>query len=249
MKFTGKVFMILAVFFLIAGSVTADTLTLNDGQVINGNFVGKSDTEITFEVGGQQLKFPTSSVKNISMGPGTAAPAAPAAPAAQAAPPAPVAATVAAGTSLMIKLQSTLDTKKHGSGHQFSANLEGNLMAGSAIVAPAGAIVYGVVEGSKKSGRLAGQSELKLTLTKINVNGQLKPIVTNRIQATSEKAGQQTVKRTARAAAVGGLIDGKDGARTGAKVGVGASVLAGGSAVVIPAGTLLEFRLQAPFTP
>ena len=54
MKFTGKVFIILAVFFLIVGSVTADTLTLNDGQVINGTFVGKSDTEITFAVGGQQ---------------------------------------------------------------------------------------------------------------------------------------------------------------------------------------------------
>ena len=149
----------------------------------------------------------------------------------------------------MIKLQSTLDTNKHGSGHRFSASLEGNLMAGSAIVAPAGATVYGVIEGSKKSGRVAGQSELMLTLTEINVNGQLKPIVTNRIKAVSDKAGKETVKRSARGAAIGGLIDGKSGAQKGAAVGLGASVLAGGSKVVIPAGTLLEFRLQAPFTP
>ena len=248
MKFTGKVFIILAVFFLVAGSVTADTLTLKDGQVIQGKLVEKTDQAVKFDMGGQVLSFPMSAVQSISFG-APAAPTAPTAPAAQAAPPPPAAATVAAGTSLMIKLQNTLDTNKHGSGYRFSASLEGNLMAGSAIVAPAGATVYGVIEGSKKSGRLAGQSELKLTLTEINVNGQLKPIVTNRIQAVSEKAGKNTVKRSARGAAIGGLIDGKDGAQKGAAVGLGASILAGGSKVVIPAGTLLEFRLQAPFTP
>ena len=35
--------------------------------------------------------------------------------------------------------------------------------------------------------------------------------------------------RTARAAAIGGLIDGSSGARTGAKVGLGASIITGGA--------------------
>lgn len=39
------------------------------------------------------------------------------------------------------------------------------------------------------------------------------------------------------------MIDGSSGARTGAKVGVGAAILSGGNKAQIPAGTLLEFSL------
>ena len=42
---------------------------------------------------------------------------------------------------------------------------------------------------------------------------------------------------------VGALADGSSGARTGAKVGLGAAVLTGGNQAQIPAGTLLEFSL------
>jgi hypothetical protein len=65
----------------------------------------------------------------------------------------------------------------------------------------------------------------------------------------TENTAKKTVGTTARAAAVGGLIDGKSGARTGAKVGVGVSVLTSGNQINIPAGTMLEISLAAPFTP
>lgn len=43
---------------------------------------------------------------------------------------------------------------------------------------------------------------------------------------------------------IGGLVDGSDGARTGAKVGAGAAILTKGEQINIPAGTIMETRLK-----
>jgi hypothetical protein len=243
--FTGVLLLAVAVG---APSAWADTLTLKDGQVIQGLLVERNETAVKFKVGGvggQELSFPMSAVQDISFG----APAAPAAP-----PPAPAPAaagnvTVSAGMPMVVKLQEAIDSRKHKANHKFTATLEGDLVSGGVVVAPKGSVVYGVIASAKRSGRLRGQTELVLTLTEINVNDQLKPIVTSKIKASGGKTGKQTVGRAARGAAVGGLADGKDGAETGAKVGLAMSVLGGSGDIAIPQGTLLEFRLEAPFTP
>ncbi|MBW2220378.1 MAG: hypothetical protein JRF40_12965, partial [Deltaproteobacteria bacterium] len=67
--------------------------------------------------------------------------------------------------------------------------------------------------------------------------------------AVTDNTAKNTVGKTARFAAIGALADGKKGARTGAKVGVGVSVLTSGNQINIPAGTLLDFTLAAPLTP
>jgi hypothetical protein len=58
-----------------------------------------------------------------------------------------------------------------------------------------------------------------------------------------------TVGKTAWGAAIGALADGRDGARTGAKIGLGMAVLSAGKSVNIPSGTLLDITLDLPFTP
>ncbi len=232
-------------------SVWADTLTLKDGQVIQGLLVERTETAVKFKVGGiggQDLNFPMSAVQNISFG-APAAPAAPTAPPPASAPAAAGNVTVSAGMPMMVKLQGTIDSRKHKANHKFIASLEGDLVSGGVVVAPKGSVVYGVIASAKRSGRLRGQTELVLTLTEINVNNQLKPIVTSSIKAAGGQTGKQTVGRAARGAAVGGLADGSDGAETGAKIALGLSIVGGGGDISIPQGTLLEFRLEAPFTP
>ena len=82
------------------------------------------------------------------------------------------------------------------------------------------------------------------------INGQLKPIQTSNIQAVDEKGtGKDTVGKTARGAAIGALADGKDGARQGAKIGLGVAIQTSGRSVNIPSGTLLDLTLAAPFSP
>ncbi len=242
--------------FLYAAPGVADTLTLKDGQVIQGKMVSRTDEAVTFEVGGQALQFPTESVQSVAVDfdaqPATteSAPAPDTTPtAAPAEPAAPGTVTVPAGTRLMVRTNEALDSKKHGQGHKFTASLEGDLVVEGALVAPAGSILYGELIDAKKSRRATGQSELIIGFTDLMIGDQLHPISTSQVQAATESTGKKTVGRTARAAAIGGLIDGSDGAKTGAKVGLGASIITGGNQINIPARSLLEVQLAEPFSP
>lgn len=162
---------------------------------------------------------------------------------------APASVTVPAGTHLMVNLDSAIDSRQHKAGHKFTATLEGDIVANNTVVAPRGSKVYGQLTATKKSGRLAGRSEMQITLTQILINNQLKPIVTSGVKAVTDSTAKKTAGTVARGAVIGALADGKKGARTGAKIGAGVSVLTSGNQINIPAGTLLDFTLGAPLTP
>lgn len=239
----------MAVFFagmavcLQVSPVIADKLVLKDGQVIEGKFISRDDKGVTFEFAGQKVVFENENIKSLDMD--------------FAAPPTAQKdgakktdkLTVPAGTAFIVRTSEVIDSRKQKTGHKFTCALEADLVVDGVVAAPKGATVYGVLAEAKKSGRLAGQSEMTLVFTDIMLNNQMKPIKTSSVKAVSGKTGKQTVGRTARAAAIGGLIDGSSGAKTGAKVGVGASILTQGSQVHIPAGTMLETSFAAPFTP
>ena len=72
---------------------------------------------------------------------------------------------------------------------------------------------------------------------------------TQNVGGQGANSAKKTVGTTARTAAIGGLIDGSDGAKTGAKVGVGVSILTRGNDIQVPKGEILGFILSAPFTP
>ncbi len=243
---------------LMFGQAVADTLILNDGQQIKGTFVGRTSDAVKFEVGGQVMEFKNTNVKSVEFGAPQAPAEAPAQQPAEASPPAPAEAaqpaasakvTVPAGTRIMVRTNAPIDSRQHKAGYKFTARLEADLVADGVVVAPKGSNIYGQLVAAQKSRRLAGKSEMTITFTDLMVNNQLKPISTSQVKAVSDETAKKTVGTTARAAAVGGLIDGKSGARTGAKVGVGVSILTSGSQINIPAGTMLEISLAAPFTP
>ena len=73
-------------------------------------------------------------------------------------------------------------------------------------------------------------------------------ISTLSLNGKGPNAAGDTLGRTARTAAIGGLIDGSDGAKTGAKVGAGISLLTRNNDIQIEKGTLLDFALDKPNT-
>ena len=85
-----------------------------------------------------------------------------------------------------------------------------------------------------------------MEFTDIMIDDQLFPIATSTLSAQTGGEAGRTVARSARAAAIGGLIDGSKGARTGAKVGAGVSILTSGASINVPRGTLLETTLRTP---
>lgn len=230
----------------------ADVLTLKDGQRLTGTLVSRDANGVTFEIAGQKLNFKSDNVANISFGDTpaqavkteketvvTTAPEA---------SEKTTSITVPTGTRLVARTNTSVNSKQHKAGHKFTARLEADLVVDERIVAPRGSTLYGVIATAKQSGRLLGKSSIELRFTDIMLNNQMVPIQTSDVKALAEGTGKSTVGKTARAAAIGGLINGSDGAKDGAKVGLGVSLLTRGNSVNIPAGTMLELQLAASFT-
>lgn len=160
---------------------------------------------------------------------------------------APAGVVVPPGTRLMARMHDSVNTKQHKAGHRFYMTLEADLMVDSQRVAPRGSVVYGIVAQAASSGRLAGRSSMTLQPTYQMIGSRLVPIQTSVVQAVGATgSGAKTVGRTARGAAIGGLANGSSGARTGAKIGLGASILSDDGQIQVASGTLLEFNLAAP---
>lgn len=250
----------------------ADVLELRSGELLNGKYMGGSQTSIRFEVAGSLRVVATSEILALTFdlrpapAPArapqpTAAPAPTSTPTstptsaatsapAQAPKPAAKAAasgvTVPAGTPLSVRLKDTLDSNRQSSGHRFTAVLEGNLVVGGTTVARKGSPVYGEMVGKKKSGRLRGRSEFTIRLNAVSIDGTIVPLTSSSCQVVTENTAKKTAGTVARGAAIGGLAKGSKGAKNGAKWGAGAAILTAGNSIFIPAGTLLEFSLTAP---
>jgi len=230
--------------FLVTANVMADTLKLKDGQILKGTLISKDSSMLVFDIGGQQIKINSASVDSISFDDNNLSQN-------KAVPEKPQAVVehsvnaIPAGTTLMVKMSSAVDSNKHKAGHRFTARLEADLVVENVVVATRGTTVYGVIAETKQSGRATGSSSLALTFTDIMINNQLVPIQTTGIQAVTESTTKTSVARTARFAAIGGLANGSKGAKNAALAGVGVSLLTGGNSINIPSGTLLEFNLTA----
>jgi len=249
---------------LAALAAHADSLELKNGSLINGKFMGGSQTSISFQVGSSVQNYDVADIRSLRFGPdGHGVP--PSNPSRQ--PSAPdmgeeevaktsPSVTIPAGTRISIRTIDSIDSTKNHVGYRFGASLEEPLTVDGHVVVPKGADVYGRLDESKQTGTFTGRSELKLELTGIVVHGQTVPVVTGEYELTGKSKGESTAKRTVGGAAIGGIIGalaggGKGaaiGAGTGAGVGAGSEIITKGDEVKIPSETLLEFTLQQSVT-
>lgn len=246
-----SLYLLLLSLVCLANPAWADILELANGQKFEGTFIGRSNGSVNFEVDGITTTYNEKDVKNVVFG----SPQQKVEKTTETTPASDVSnstasLTVPSGTRLMVRTKEPLDSSRHKAGHKFTATLEADLAVSGTVIAPRGSNVYGELVGAKQAGRLAGKSEITLVFTGLMINNQIKPIRTGTIQAVAESGqGKNTAGKLARGAAIGGLIDGKDGARTGAKVGAGAAILTRGGRINIPANTLLEVPLAGPLIP
>lgn len=190
--------------------------------------------------------------------PSPLAPTSPAQSARQAAPPAPASRTVVLepGTVLRVRTTSALSTKTNAAGDAFEASLAEPVMAQGRPVLPKGAAVRGRVVEADPGGRVKGTATLTLALTSVAAGGESVPVAT---ESVAQQAKASTKKDAAKVgigagigAAIGAIAGGGKGAAIGAAAGGGAgtaTVLATrGDAAVVPAETVLTFRLSKPVT-
>ena len=251
----------LSVFCAVA---SADTLTLKDGRVFHGKYLGGTADTIEMEVNGQVQTFDLRDVQSLSRdatapakpGPAPApAPAAaptaaptgslPEAPTPRAAPPpapAPAAptetgkVTVPVGTRILVRMLDSVDSERNHVGDHFRATLETNLEQDGAIVARRGTEVYGELALVQGAGRLAGHAELKLALTGMLIHNSLVPIITGDYDVAGKGRGGNTAKKTAGGAVLGAIIGALAGGGKGAAIGAGAGAGAGATVNIITKG-------------
>ena len=242
---------------LAASSGWSDTLELRNGSVIKGRFVGRTETEITFQVGSSVQKYSVADVLSLKFDNDGAAGQAPTSTnestaAKQNSAKTPGMITIPAGTRISVRTIDSIDSTKNHVGDRFQASLEEPLTVNGSMVAAKGADVYGRLAESKTAGTFTGKSQLKLELTGIVVNGQTVPIVTGDYELSGKSKGASTAKRTVGGAAVGSIIGalaggGKGaaiGAGVGGGVGAGSETITKGDQVKVPSETLLDFTLQ-----
>ena len=241
---------------LLAACATSksDSIELKNGSAIEGKYASGSATTISIETPQGVLAVPIGDIVALKFaaapatGPATAPAAGAVTAAAAVAPPAAAPAapvTLPAGTVLTVRMESPVSSKDK-EGTKFTAKLLADLMAGNAVVAKAGTTVHGEVEKSKQAGRLAGKSQLAISLTGIDLSGKILSVKTSNFAEAGKGEGRKTARNAAVGAAIGEAAD--DDAGKGAAIGAGVSLIKKGDSVTVPVGALLEFKLTEPVT-
>lgn len=178
-------------------------------------------------------------------------------PAPPAAAPQPHVVTLAAGTSLFIRLGETLSSEHNYTGDTFRATLDQPIILDGFIIADRGSKVLGQIATAERAGRVRGVAELNLSLTEINTtDGQQVWIATDSFDKRGTTSKGKDAAKIAGGAALGAIIGALGGGGKGAAIGAGAGGAAGtgavlatrGNAAVIPAETRMQFRLTSPVT-
>src|SRR5262245_27504226 len=145
---------------LLTSTAWADTLELKNGSLINGKFMGGTESEISFRVGSSVQKYDLGDIASVKFDSGTTAGdtavhppslrprAAGSATSTQGAK----SATIPAGTHISVRTIDGIDSTKNHAGDRFQASLEEPLIVNGDVVVAKGADVYGRLAESKKSG-------------------------------------------------------------------------------------------------
>src|SRR5436190_2935985 len=173
-----------------------DTITLKNGNVVNGNYLGGTVRTVRVEVGDNIQTLDVSDITRIEFG-GQPAPLA-AAPRQESnvmrpsdPPPAQPqttagSMTLPAGTNFVIRMIDGVDSEQSRVGQSFAASLDQPVLLGGDTVIPRGADVTVKLVDSKQSGKLTGRTELALSLQSVRVNGRMVDINTQTVKEVSD---------------------------------------------------------------
>lgn len=177
-----------------------------------------------------------------------------AAPAAAPAAPQPI--VIPAGTRIRVQLGQTLSSKTNQTGDGWSGTLASPVQINGRTIIRAGAQARGAVSESKSPGRFKGAGVLAIRLDTLRIDGNTYAVRTSRVERVEKGKGKRTAIMTGGGAGLGAIIGGVAGGGKGALIGglVGGGGGAAGSAftgnhdIVLPAETILTFRLENSVT-
>lgn len=188
--------------------------------------------------------------------PSTASPQNPAPAAPQPPPqaPPPQAVDLPRGTHLRVRLDEDLGSKISQPGETFRATVANDVIVNGQTVIARGARAEGTVIDAKPLGHFKGGALLEVRLDRVHTPWGAYPVSTTSVERAEKGKGKRTALfaggGTAFGAIIGGLAGGGKGAAVGALAGGGAGTaggaMTGNKQIVLPAETLLTFRIERP---
>ena len=189
-----------------------------------------------------------------SMQPSAPAPGSPASQQAAApqAPPPPVVVELPEGTDIRVRLDDALGSKISQPGDSFTASVADDVLKGGDVIIPKGARAEGTVVDAKPLGRFKGGALLSVKLDRVRTKWGSYPVETSSISRAQQGKGKRSAGfiggGAGLGALIGGIAGGGKGAAIGALAGGGAgtagSAFTGNKQIVLPAETLLTFKLN-----
>ena len=257
----------------LAGTGLADSLTLKDGRVINGTYLGGTSRQIRMEVGDNIQTFEVNRVANIQFGSGSTASAEPARQLEESPRPSqprervdilrPDAASrrherssgdsasgveLPAGTVVTVRMIDPVDSEVNRVGETFRASVDEPVVVGSDQVIPRGADVVVKLVDDKQSGKISGRTELTLDLVSVSVDGKMIDVNSQAITQASKSRTGRSEKVIGGTAALGAIIGAIAGGGKGAAIGGLAGAGAGTAAQVATKGQRVHIPSETRLT-
>lgn len=165
--------------------------------------------------------------------------------------------TIPIGTSISVRMNSTLNSEKNVTGDTFTATLDTPLVVNDVVLAERGAKVDGKISEVDRSGRVKGVAKMMLELTRIQLSdGQQLELRTDPWERDAESSKKADAVKVGIGAAIGAAIGAIAGGGKGAAIG-GASGAGAGTGVVlatrgkpvqIDVETKIPFRVSTALT-
>jgi hypothetical protein len=260
---------VLIPFVLLTAVAFGDSMTLRDGRVITGTYLGGDGNVIRFSMGDRIDNAKLEDVLNITFDirppapppPISAPPPPPSSGGASVtgasvviAPAVPIV-ELASGTPLIVRMIDAVDSGKDTVGKTFRASLDEPVLDRNGnLLIPRGADVVVRLIDDQQAGKLAGKTVLTLNLATVMVNGKKVDVNSRNITEQSASKTKSSEKAIGGGAVAGAIIGAVAGGGTGAAIGAGAGAAAGavveiaskGPKVHIPSETRLTFKLEQP---
>lgn len=158
------------------------------------------------------------------------------------------------GTPLRVRLDQDLGSKISQTGDSFSATLADDVGVNGTMVIPRGSRAEGTVIDARPLGRFKGAALLEVRLERVRTNWGSYPVATSTVERAEAGKGRRSAEFIGGGgglgALIGGLAGGGKGALIGALAGAGAgtagTAFTGNKQIVLPAETMLTFRLEQP---
>jgi len=160
------------------------------------------------------------------------------------------------GTPLKIRTSTELSTKTIKTGDSFTATLAEPIVIEGKVVAPRGSRVEGRVVNSDPGGRVKGVATISVRLTRLRLGDRGVEIntgvIAQKAHTTKRKDATEIGIGAGVGAAIGALAGGGQGAAIGAAsggaAGTGLVLATHGEPAILPAESVLTFKLTAPVT-